>query len=409
MSLTIDDIIAKFPTKRLPIIDGEPDYASISMMVQLLYSNAATLTTTLGGGQNGHIGIIMPATLYATLSNTLYTAPPDPGAVPTHAVNATAAVRETDRLNHKAAQKLFDHHNNMNDALKTQIIDAVTDTYLGELRNRYTGYMGVTPRDLIDHLLERYGRITASDIANCRTQMEAPMDTTRPIDVYFQTIDDCVQFATDGKVPFTASQIVQTAYHAISKSGLYNDACKEWRRKPAANRTWVAFKPFFATEYNDLKEQQKLNNNQNNFQGANSAINLTTAIDSLAMAATTDRDVMAQLTQTNQQLVQSIQRLTEQLGTAMAELAKHKKQPTPKTKPNPQPTPTVPNAPRTGGRQPFDHAAWLLSLDPAGYCWSHGYRVTTGHNSRECKGKLLGHQDAATRANTMGGSEKGKA
>jgi hypothetical protein len=65
-----------------------------------------------------------------------------------------AAIRETDRLSHKAEQKLFNNHNNMNDALKTQIIDAVTGTYLGELRNRYTGYLGVTPRDLLDHLLE---------------------------------------------------------------------------------------------------------------------------------------------------------------------------------------------------------------------------------------------------------------
>jgi hypothetical protein len=196
-------------------------------MVQLLYSNAATLATTLGGANHRHIGIITPAALYATLSVTPYVAPLDPGPIPIHAANATAAIRETDRLNHKAEQKLFNNHNNMNDALKTQIIDAVTDTYLGELRNSYTEYLGVTPRDLLDHLLEQYGRITASDIANCRTRMEAPTDTTRPIDMYFQTKDDCVQFATDGQVPFTPNQIVQTAYHAISKSALYNDACKE--------------------------------------------------------------------------------------------------------------------------------------------------------------------------------------
>jgi hypothetical protein len=33
MTLTVDDIIEKVPTKRLPIIDGEPDYASISTLV----------------------------------------------------------------------------------------------------------------------------------------------------------------------------------------------------------------------------------------------------------------------------------------------------------------------------------------------------------------------------------------
>jgi hypothetical protein len=43
MTLTVDDIIAKFPNKRLSIIDGEPDYATISTMVKLLYGNAATL------------------------------------------------------------------------------------------------------------------------------------------------------------------------------------------------------------------------------------------------------------------------------------------------------------------------------------------------------------------------------
>jgi hypothetical protein len=197
------------------------------MMVQLLYSNAVTLATTLGGGRNGHIGIIMPAERYATLSDIPYHGPPDPGPIPTHAVAANAATRETCQINHKAAHELFEHHNDMNDALKIQIIDTVANTYIGELRNRYTGYMGVAPRDLIDHLLERYGRITTSDITNCITRIEAQMDPTQPIDVYFQTIDDCVQFATDGQVPFTALQIVQTAYHAISKSGLYNDTCKE--------------------------------------------------------------------------------------------------------------------------------------------------------------------------------------
>jgi hypothetical protein len=99
------------------------------MMVQLLYSNATTLATTLGGGRNGHIGMIMPSELYATLSDIPYHGPPDPGPIPTHAVAANAATRETDRKHHKAAQKLFEHHNNINDALKTQIIDAVQHIY----------------------------------------------------------------------------------------------------------------------------------------------------------------------------------------------------------------------------------------------------------------------------------------
>eukprot|EP00957_Ditylum_brightwellii_P169873 12929234-Ditylum_brightwellii.AAC.1 len=35
-------------------------------------------------------------------------------------------------------------------------------------------------------------------------------------------------------------------------------------------------------------------------------------------------------------------------------------------------------------------------IDPHGYCWSCGFRVSTKHNSVTCKRKKDGHQDAAT-------------
>ena len=42
----------------------------------------------------------------------------------------------------------------MDDALKTQFLDAVEDPYVSELRNRYTGYMGVTTGDILDHWMD---------------------------------------------------------------------------------------------------------------------------------------------------------------------------------------------------------------------------------------------------------------
>ena len=42
----------------------------------------------------------------------------------------------------------------MDDALKTQLLDAVEEPYVSELRNRYTGYMGITTRDLLDHIMD---------------------------------------------------------------------------------------------------------------------------------------------------------------------------------------------------------------------------------------------------------------
>ena len=46
--------------------------------------------------------------------------------------------------------------------------------------------------------------------------------------------------------------------------------------------------------------------------------------------------------------------------------------------------------------------------DNGNYCWTHGYRVRNQHTSATCQNKAPGHQDNATRANTMGGSEANK-
>ena len=189
----IDTVVAKFPMKILPVITGEPDYGSINDLIQGLYTNAASLPTTLGGGQHGHIGLVMSNILYATISAVPYSNPIDPGPEPLFPNNASTATKENRRTQHKEQRRIYTNHTDMDDALKGQIIDTVHETYLCEMRNKYTGYLGISTRDLLDHLLDRYGKITAADIEACKQRMNEPLDATQPIDVYFQKIDDCVQ------------------------------------------------------------------------------------------------------------------------------------------------------------------------------------------------------------------------
>ena len=221
------------------------------------------------------------------------------------------------------------------------------------------------------------------------------MDASLPIDVYFQRIDDCVQYTVDGKVAYTADQILQTGYHGISTSGLYNDSCKDWRKKPNAEKTWNNFKRFFAAEYHDLKEQLCVNNTQKNFHGANAAVDITTALDNLAMAATLDRSTVKQLTRANLALTMANKTLTDQLQVLTATNAQL----------------ASPNQGAAGNNQrqltPEEQAEWEARLDPLGYCWTHGYCVVCGHTSANCKRKLQGHKDNATCKNIMGGLTQG--
>jgi hypothetical protein len=192
MALTVDAIVAKVPVRIIPTITGEPNNDSINQMVQTLYGNAALLATTLGGGAHGHIGNIITPTLYATLTATPYKIPMDPGALPIIPASVAKAVREQLRTEHHEERRVFNNHHNMDNALKAQVIDTIQDTYLCDMRNKYTGYLGVTTRGLLDHLLDRYGKITPANIEDCKRKMNEPIDSTQQIDVFFQRVDNCI-------------------------------------------------------------------------------------------------------------------------------------------------------------------------------------------------------------------------
>jgi hypothetical protein len=42
------------------------------------------------------------------------------------------------------------------------------------------------------------------------------------------------------------------------------------------------------------------------------------------------------------------------------------------------------------------------------YCWSHGYQVAKSHTSATCNVRKTGHQETATKVDTMGGVQWGK-
>jgi len=196
--------------------------------MQILYATAE-------GGKHGHIGLIMEAALY----RTPYATPVDPGPIPMFTAGLSGLARQQITNEFEESKRIFLNHHIMDLAIKALIIVAVDSVYLEEKRDRYNGFLAVTARDIMNHLLQRYGKITASDLMASKRKMGEIFDPLVSIDLYFKRIDECVQFATEAE----KAQILQMAYYVISSSNLYTDACKEWRRKPQAEVTGVTPKP----------------------------------------------------------------------------------------------------------------------------------------------------------------------
>eukprot|EP00957_Ditylum_brightwellii_P171785 13077285-Ditylum_brightwellii.AAC.1 len=122
MTLSTDDVLAKFVYKTLPIIDRQPMYADINKMSKMLYANEVKVPTMLGGGNKGHIGLIMKASLYAAISTTVYAVPTEP-TMPTN-VSGTGAERELALRQYKAAKTIFDNHVTVEETIKNMIVAA---------------------------------------------------------------------------------------------------------------------------------------------------------------------------------------------------------------------------------------------------------------------------------------------
>ena len=101
------------------------------------------------------------------------------------------------------AKCIFENHYNMDLALKASIIEAVKAVYLEEKWDWCTGFLSITAKDLINHLPQQYGKITALDLRANKRKMDELMDQLVPIDIYFKRIDECVQFATDAETAYT--------------------------------------------------------------------------------------------------------------------------------------------------------------------------------------------------------------
>ena len=109
---------------------------------------------------------------------------------------------------------------------------------------------------------------------------------------------------------------------------------------------------------------------------------INNALDNLASPATNNKAVLEKLVATNSSLTTSNTHLANQIKSFQTQLAAKKGQG------------------GGGGGGSGRDATTKKGPDPAGYCWSHEWRVGYGHNSTTCELPKEGHQSSATRQNT---------
>jgi hypothetical protein len=136
---TPNELIAGFPLNSLLKVTGELTFKDLKIISRYLNTNAMIVSSYEGGGRHGHLSLVMMNDEYLALATDIFTTPENPGATPVHPDNATAArIAEAYRV-HKEVTRVYHTYNNVDQAVKKLIIDAVEDQFLNTLSTEVVG------------------------------------------------------------------------------------------------------------------------------------------------------------------------------------------------------------------------------------------------------------------------------
>jgi hypothetical protein len=121
-------------------------------------------------------------------------------------------------------------------ALKKQIIGVFEPMYLEILNDNMVGYVNISARDMLDHLFETYGNITAVDLEINFEHMRRPWDTQQPVESLFKQIQYCADYSEAGGVPIVPSQQINVGYAKVFATGQFVSACRRCNKETAAEK-----------------------------------------------------------------------------------------------------------------------------------------------------------------------------
>ena len=233
---------------------------------------------------------------------------------------------------------------------------------------------------MLTHLYDNYGNITTIDIENNDEDISTPYNHALPIETLFHQIEVAAEFAEAGNRPYEKDQITSRVYLLILKTGLYQEAYRDWDKKLDPDKTWKYFTILFTTVHRDLRLMQTVviqtsfhTNNAYSMQSrapedGNDENDIAAVINELTNAATKDKKKMsatfADLTNTIKVLQEKIDKMDKKGGSRKR------------------------------------------NYNNESYCWTHGRTRNNNHKSRSCSNKKDGHQSDATLHNRKNGLNK---
>jgi hypothetical protein len=221
-----------FQHKVLTKIHGKPTYESLQNVLTELKANASSVPSTLGGGQYGHLGLLLSDARYTALPCTLHwLSPSNPGPF--------APPEEGTGPQIQAVKDLWQESKQTFEFVQATVVEYIDPLYLRALLNRATGQYSTNICDLLNHLFNTYGKITPQQVKTKEMELYNMFyDISQPVDTVCNCIDDLSELANHAGSPMSPQQMIDLAYVIFVKQQILQQDLRLWNRKLPADKTW---------------------------------------------------------------------------------------------------------------------------------------------------------------------------
>jgi hypothetical protein len=268
--------------------------------------------------------------------------------------------------------------------------EVVDNLWINDLKDADTFYTKVTALQIMAHLDANSDGLHAIDMIALRTAMHGYYGQADGIPQYIALLEDSQKKAKRAQMPIADAELVMMASTAVLAVQHFPRKVDDLEGLPSTSRTWPAWKTAFRLAHLKRQRQILASKGGEPLGGANAVTpvmgTMEAALDNLALAATSDKATVQQLTAANLALTTTVATLTATNKKLVDAAAKKK-----------------PGAGTGAAKTPDPDKAV-----PGGYCWTHGHRVKKSHTSATCTNRAEGHDEKATPKDTKGGSEANK-
>lgn len=398
--MTPDEIAAIFAaaTDDFAVVVGQPSDEDINAIERALLPLLHDVDYDMYGAQN-LIGLIEPTITYTLTWGQAFVRPPRPTAYDLNIAD-TASPVVRNRMEAAHTLLLNDYYSFVaaEKGAAKFIRTCVDETYYKDLQHATTFYNKVTAEELLVHLRSNCGGVEPENLIALQTAMASYYTLCEGIPEYIIMLEKARTTLVRAGLPMSDKQLLTIASASVYASQDFPRASEDWERLTTLGKTWTAWKTMFLRAHRDRARLVQAQGGANIGGLANMVGNynelpptagarIDSYLDNLANAATQDTQQLALLVESNRTLTAQVAALAARLATGL----------TP-----PEVPPIIAPTTRTPA-QLLAHRITEKKLDPAGYCWSHGYMVHKTHTSATCKKKKEGHVDTATRADIKGG------